>query len=185
MRVLVITSDPARAAIVAEALGEAEVRAAPSLESADLAADLIVIARDCADRGTLNGLRRFTGETAPPVAMFVDRSEPGLAEAAVQAGLAAYVVDGLYPSRIQGVVEVAMSRFQIMRQLKTDLAKAKSDLSERKTVERAKGLLMKERGLDEEAAYGLLRKLAMDSGKSLATVAADLIAFAGVLKGGS
>jgi response regulator NasT len=70
-----------------------------------------------------------------------------------------------------------------MQQLRSDLAKAKADLASRKTVERAKGLLMKERGLDEAAAYNLLRKLAMDSGRPLGAVAADLLAFAGVLKG--
>lgn len=76
-----------------------------------------------------------------------------------------------------------MSRFQLMQQLRADLAKAQSDLAARKAIERAKGLLMKERGIEEEAAYAILRKLAMDSGRSIGAVAADLIAFAGVLKG--
>jgi response regulator NasT len=77
-----------------------------------------------------------------------------------------------------------MSRFHLMHQLRADLAKAKADLASRKTVERAKALLMKERSLDEEAAYRLLRKLSMDTGRPLGAVAADLLAFAGVLKGG-
>jgi response regulator NasT len=76
-----------------------------------------------------------------------------------------------------------MSRFQLMSQLRQDLERAKADLASRKTVERAKALLMKERGLDEEAAYRLLRKLSMDTGRPLGAVAADLLAFAGVLKG--
>jgi response regulator NasT len=76
-----------------------------------------------------------------------------------------------------------MTRFQLMQQLRLDLAKAKADLASRKTVDRAKGLLMKERGLDEDAAYKLLRKLAMDSGRPIGAVAADLLTFAGVLKG--
>lgn len=186
MRVLVIDPDPARAALVAEGMAAEDVRVAPSLETADLAQiapDLIVVACDSPDRDTLEGLREATAHNPRPVVMFVDRSAPGLAEAAVQAGVAAYVVDGLHPGRVRSVLEVAMSRFALMQQLRADLAKAKADLSDRKTVERAKGLLMMERGIDEDAAYRLLRKLAMDSGRSLGAVAADLISYASVLKG--
>ena len=68
-----------------------------------------------------------------------------------------------------------MSRFQLLDQLRKDLEKAKADLASRKTVERAKALLMKERGLEEEAAYRLLRKLSMDTGRPLGAVAADLL----------
>ncbi len=76
-----------------------------------------------------------------------------------------------------------MSRFALMRGLRTDLAKAQADLASRKVIDRAKGLLMKERGLNEEAAYGVPRKLAMDSGRPIGVVASDLVAFANVLKG--
>jgi response regulator NasT len=117
--------------------------------------------------------------------MFADRSSPGLAEAAIEAGVAAYVVDGLSAGRVRGVLEVAMSRFALMQKLRTDLVKAKADLAARKDVERAKGLLMKERDLDEAQAYAVLRKLAMDSGRPIGTVAHDLLTYAGVLKGGS
>jgi response regulator NasT len=80
--------------------------------------------------------------------MFVDRSSPGLAEAAVEAGVAAYVVNGLSAGRVRSVLEVAMTRFELMQKLRSDLDKAKADLASRKSVERAKGLLMKERGMD-------------------------------------
>jgi response regulator NasT len=128
-------------------------------------------------------LRETNAGALRPVVMFVDRSEPGHAAEAVRAGVAAYVVDGLAPARVRSILEVAMSRFQLMRQLREDLDKAKADLASRKTVERAKALLMKERSLDEEAAYKLLRKLSMDSGRPLAAVAADFLTFAGLLKG--
>jgi len=189
MRVLVIDPDPARAALVAEGLAgaePAEVRHAAQFDEAEarrFEPDVVVIAADSPDRDTLESLREASQGNPRPVVMFVDRSAPGLAQAAVEAGVAAYVVDGLSPSRVRGVLEVAMSRFNLMQRLRSDLEKAKADLASRKTVERAKGILMKERGLDEEAAYGVLRKLAMDSGRPLAAVAADLIAFAGVLKG--
>ena len=152
-------------------------------ELKDFAPDVIVIACDSPDRDTLESLREATDCNPRPVVMFVDRSTPGLAEAAVEAGVAAYVVGGLSPKRVRSILEVAMIRFQVLQGLRSDLEKAKADLASRKVVERAKGLLMKERGLDEEAAYRLLRKLAMDASRPLGAVAADLIAFAEVLKG--
>ena len=189
MRVLVIDPDPARAALVAEGLqgvDPLQVRKAATYDEAEVAAfapDVVVIASDSPDRDTLDSLREISSSNQRPVVMFVDRSEPGLAEQAVRAGVAAYIVDGLSPARVRPILDVAMSRFALTQQLRGDLAKAKADLESRKTVERAKGLLMKERGLDEDGAYRLLRKLAMDRGKPIGSVAADLLAFAGVLKG--
>jgi response regulator NasT len=189
MRVLVVDPDPARAALVAEGLAGVEplevrhVTIFHPREAAVFQPDVIVVASDSPDRDTIESLREATAANPQPVVMFVDRSEPGLAEAAVHAGVSAYVVDGLSKARVRSVLEVAMSRFQLMNQLRQDLEKAKADLASRKTVERAKALLMKERGLDEDAAYRLLRKLSMDTGRPLGAVAADLLAFAGVLKG--
>jgi response regulator NasT len=189
MRVLVVDPDPARSALVAEGLAGVEpleVRHAPLFDEAEAAAfapDVVVVASDSPDRDTIESLREATAANRRPVVMFVDRSEPGLAEAAVRAGVSAYVVDGLSKARVRSVLEVAMSRFTLMNQLRHDLEKAKADLASRKTVERAKALIMKERGLDEDAAYRVLRKLSMDTGRPLGAVAADLLAFAGVLKG--
>jgi response regulator NasT len=192
MKVLIIDPDEARAALVAEGLGDVrplEVRRVGSFEEVEgelpqLAPDVIVIACDSPDRDVLESLRESTEANPRPVVMFVDRSSPGLAEAAVEAGVAAYVVDGLSAGRVRSVLEVAMSRFELMQKLRTDLAKAKADLASRKAVERAKGLLMKERGIDEDQAYAILRKLAMDAGRPIGAVANDLLTFAGVLKGG-
>lgn len=189
MRVLVIDPDPARAALVAEGLNGVEpleVRHAAIFDETEAALfepDVVVVAADSPDRDTLESLREASMANPRPVVMFVDRSEPGLAEEAVRAGVAAYVVDGLAANRVRAVLEVAMSRFQLMNQLRQDLEKAKADLASRKTVERAKALLMTERGLGEDQAYRLLRKLSMDTGRPLGAVAADLLAFAGVLKG--
>lgn len=192
MRVLVIDPDPARAVLVEEGLGDVkplEIRRAKDLAEAesrhaDFAYDVIVIACESPDRDTLESLRERTEQNPRPVVMFVDRSAPALAEAAVHAGVAAYVVDGLSVKRVRPVLEVALTRFEVMQGMRTDLAKAQADLAARKSIERAKGLIMKERGLDEDEAYKVLRKLAMDSGRPLAAVAADLIAYANVLKGG-
>jgi response regulator NasT len=191
MRVLVVDPDPARAALVVAGLGDIDplqVRSVLAFEEgrsdlAEFKPDVIVIACDSPDRDTLENLRVANAHNPRPVVMFVDRSTPGLAEAAIGAGVAAYVVDGLSPKRVRPVLDVAMSRFQVMQQLRTDLAKAQADLAARKSIDRAKGLLMRERKLDEEAAYQLLRKLAMDSGRPIGAVADDLVAYAEVLKG--
>jgi response regulator NasT len=189
MRVLVIDPDPARAALVAEGLAGIEPlvvqQAAVFLEAevAAFAPDVVVVAADSPDRDTLESLRESSAANPRPIVMFVDRSTPGLAEAAVEAGVAAYVVNGLSAGRVRSVLEVAMSRFAAMQKLRAELDKAKADLASRKSVERAKGLLMKERGIDEAQAYAVLRKLAMDSGRSLGAIATDLLTYAGVLKG--
>ena len=189
MRVLVVDPDPARAALVAEGLAGVhplEVRHTAVFDETEAAIfepDVVVVAADSPDRDTLESLQEASVTNPRPVVMFVDRSEPGLAEQAVRAGVAAYIVDGLAPGRVRDILEVAMSRFRLMHQLRRDLDKAKADLASRKTVERAKALLMRERGLEEEQAYKLLRKLSMDTGRPLGAVAADLLAFAGVLKG--
>jgi two-component system, response regulator / RNA-binding antiterminator len=189
MRVLVIDPDPARAALVAEGLTGIEplvVQLAADFVEAEAAAfapDVVVVAADSPDRDTLESLRESSAANPRPIVMFVDRSTPGLAEAALEAGVAAYVVNGLVVGRVRSVLEVAMTRFGLMQKLRSDLDKAKADLASRKSVERAKGLLMKERDLDEAQAYALLRKLAMDTGRSIGAVASDLLTFAGVLKG--
>lgn len=189
MRLLLVDPDPARAALVAEGLAgidPLELLRVETLSETDLAAfkpDVVVVACDSPERDTLEGLREATQNNPRPVVMFVDRSEPGRAEEAVRAGVAAYIVGGLQPARVRPILEVAMSRFQLMQQLRADLAKAQSDLASRKTIERAKGLLMKERQIGEEEAYAMLRKLAMNTGRPVAAVAADFLSFHGVLKG--
>jgi response regulator NasT len=189
MRVLVIDAEAGRAALVAEGLAgfaPLEIRQAHAYDEAQVQAfapDVVVVAAERLDLEMIARLQAASLADPRPVAMFVDRSDPGLAEAAVRAGVAAYVVDGLAPGRVRGVLEVAMARFQLTRQLRRDLEKARADLAARKAVDRAKALLMKERGLEEATAYRLLRKLSMDTGRPLGVVAADLLAFAGVLKG--
>ena len=188
MRVLVIDPDPARAALVVEGLsgdgltqeGRVEIATVPQFAEAQIAAvapDLVIIACDSPDRDTLDSLREASARSPRPIVMFADRSDPGAAEAAIRAGVAAYVVNGLAPERVRPILEAAVTRFELMQAMRADLAS-------RKTIDRAKGLLMKERGLDEEAAYRTLRKLAMDNGRPIAAVAADLLAFSEVLKGG-
>lgn len=188
MRILVIDPDSARSALVTEGLSDIqplEVRNSLVFDEREAAAfspDVVVVATESTDRDTLDSLRDANSGALRPIVMFVDRSDPGQAQEAVRAGVAAYVVDGLATGRVRAVLELAMTRFHLMRQLRTDLDKAKADLASRRNVERAKALLMKERGLDEDAAYKLLRKLSMDTVRPLSAVALDFLAFAGILK---
>ena len=191
MRVLVVDHDRARAALVAEGLeglAPSRVEIVARFDEAVVRRfepDLVVVACESPDRDTLESLREVSAANPRPIVMFVDRSEPGLAEAAVHAGVAAYVVDGLSAARVRPVLEVALTRFRVMQEMRAELSKAKADLASRRVVEKAKGVLMKERGLDEDAAHRVLRKLAMDKGRSIGATAADLLAYAEVLKAGS
>jgi response regulator NasT len=107
--------------------------------------------------------------------MFVDRSDTGLTQAAIGAGLSAYVVDGLQKNRIKPVLETAIARFKMMVQMRSELDAAKQALSDRKTIDKAKGLLMNARKIPEEEAYNLLRKTAMDQGRKVIDVAQALV----------
>ena len=188
MRVLVIDPDEARAKIVFDglaAMGPLEVVRAASLAQAEArlggqAPDVVVISCDSPDRDILESLRVASAANPRPVVMFADRSGPGLSRAALEAGVAAYVVDGLEPRRVQAIVETAIDQFQVTQAMRRDLEKARAELANRKVIERAKGVLMKMRGLDEEAAYREMRKLAMDTGRPLHVLAADLLAVAGI-----
>ena len=122
-----------------------------------------------------------SGPLERPVAMFVDRSAEGLSAAAIEAGVSAYVVDGLKPARLKPVLDAATARFRMFQRMRTELAETKKALEERKVIDRAKGMIMKARGVGEDQAYAILRKAAMDQGKRMADVAAALVTAAGLL----
>ena len=117
-----------------------------------------------------------------PVAVFVDQSDDETIAAAVEAGIGAYIVDGLRKERVGAILALAVSRFHAFNRLHEELERARQALEERKVVERAKGLLMKDRGIAEEQAYALLRKTAMNQNRRLADVAQSLILAAGLLR---
>ncbi|WP_306432341.1 ANTAR domain-containing response regulator [Tropicibacter sp. Alg240-R139] len=144
--------------------------------------DLVLIDLANPRRDSLEALSEATGARQRPVAMFVDESDPELSTAAVQAGLSAYVVGGLSGERIRPVLETAIARFRMMAQLQSELDAAKKALAERKTIDRAKGLLIQAKGLSEDEAYRLLRKSAMDQGKRLIDVAQALVTASELLR---
>lgn len=137
--------------------------------------DVVLIDVSDPSRDTLEELTLASDPMSRPVAMFVDNDSEGLAKAAIEAGVSAYVVDGLSAKRLQPVLEAAIARFNMFGRLRKELEQSKLALEERKVIDRAKGLLMKARGIDEEAAYGLLRRKAMDQGRKVADVAQALV----------
>jgi response regulator NasT len=142
---------------------------------------MVIVACESPARDAIEDLRRVSETNPRPILMFVDHAEPDQVEDALRAGVAAYVADGLEPQRIRTILDLATAQFKVMDELRRDLARARADLAARKNIEKAKGILMKQRGLDEAAAYALLRKAAMDQGKSLAAIAGAVIAAASLL----
>ncbi|MBP7524998.1 MAG: ANTAR domain-containing protein, partial [Propionivibrio sp.] len=143
--------------------------------------DIILIETESPSRDTLEHLAVMNREMPRPVVMFSQDGERGTIRSAIQAGVAAYVVDGFDAGRLSDVVEVAVIHFEEHQSLKRELAETSRKLSERKIIEKAKGVLMKTRGMDEESAYKALRNLAMERSQPLAVVAANLVDMAKLL----
>jgi response regulator NasT len=148
---------------------------------AELNPDVIVIDLENPNRDVLENMFQLSRAVKRPVAMFVDRSDRASIEAAVEAGVSAYVVDGLKRERVKPILDMAISRFNAFSRLARELEEARSELENRKLIERAKGILMKSKGLTEDASYALLRKTAMNQNRKIAEIAQSLITAAGLL----
>lgn len=189
LSIVVVEEDRDRAIAIVDALrdsGEYDVHVIGDVSglSRKIAAflpDVVLIDVDNPTRDMLEELTLASGPLDRPVAMFVSGAASGLAKAAVEAGVSAYVVDGLQPERLSPILEAAMARFQMSRQMRTELAETRRALEERKVIDRAKGLLMKARNIGEDEAYALLRKTAMDQGRRVAEVAEALVTASGLL----
>lgn len=189
LRVLVIDESRSRAADICAGLVTAGHQVAAVLGSAldladrvaELKPDVILIETDSPSRDTLEHLSAMHREMPRPVIIFANDDDSATIREAVKAGVSSYVVDGLDPARIKPIVEVARARFEATLALRRELADATQKLSDRKVIERAKGLLMKTRRMEEEEAYHALRRLAMDRGQSMSRVARDVIEMARVL----
>ncbi|MBW8281982.1 MAG: ANTAR domain-containing response regulator [Rhizobium sp.] len=189
LTVLVIDENAIRASIIEEGLREAghlrvtvvhEVNGiARIIES--LKPDVIIIDLENPNRDMMEHLFQLTRTVGRPIAMFVDRSDTASIEAAVDAGVSAYIVDGLKKERVKPILDMAVSRFNAFSRLQRELADARSALEERKVIERAKGILMKMRGLSEEEAFALLRQTAMNEKKKLSDIAQSVVTAAGLL----
>ena len=146
-----------------------------------LSPDAIIVGTDSPSRDTLENLCLVTESCPRPIVMFAhDPARESIREA-VRVGVSAYVVDGLSPERISPIIETAVARFEAFQTVKDELEKTKTKLGERKLIDRAKGILMKEKHVSEEEAYRLLRKLAMDRNLSLGAIAEQVITVAKLL----
>jgi len=189
MRVLVVDESEERAAVLRESLLMAGHEVIASLTSPlellraveDLRPDVIVIDTESPTRDVLEHLVIVSQSSPRPIVMFATDRGGEKIRAAVRAGVSAYVVDGLDGTRVNTIVEVACARFEEFQRLKTELAAANLKLTERKLVERAKGLLMHSRGMSEDDAYHALRKLAMAKKLRLGDVAQQVLDAAGLL----
>ena len=148
---------------------------------AEIEPDVIVISLENPNRDMLENMFQLSRAVKRPIAMFVDRSDQATIEAAVEAGVSAYVVDGLKRERVKPILDMAISRFNAFSRMARELEQARSELESRKLVDRAKGILMTTRGLSEADAYALLRKTAMNQNRKISEIAESLITAAGLL----
>jgi len=191
LRVAVVDADRDRALTIVDGLRDAfddvdvvvigdETGLARCIAAAQ--ADVVLVDLASPSRDALEQMAAASGSMERPVAMFVDSSDAETTRAAIEAGVSAYVVNGLKKERIRPIVEMAISRFHAVARLRAELAATREALAERKTIDRAKGLLMQARGLSEDEAYALLRKTAMEKGRKLADIARALIDAAELLR---
>ena len=189
LSVLVIDESESRAGEICAGLALAGHQVAALLPSATnlsdrveaLGPDIILISTDSPTRDTLEHLAAVNEAMPRPVIMFSRKGDSALIRKAMKAGVSAYIVDGLAAKRIQPVIQVAIARFEEYQELRKERDDAARKLSDRIVIDRAKGVLMKARGMDEEEAYKALRKLAMDRGQPLAEVARNVMEMANLL----
>jgi two-component system, response regulator / RNA-binding antiterminator len=183
LRIAIVDENPARAAVIEEGLAASGLtdvtlftqRHGLVAQIERLMPDVVLIDLANPRRDELEELFIVSRAIATPIAMFVDQADSHAIEAAIDAGVSAYVVDGLKPERIKPIIDVAIKRFNAFARLRAELDDAKSQLAEHKSIDAAKALLMMKRGIDEPAAYALLRKSAMDSGRRIVDVADALL----------
>jgi response regulator NasT len=189
LRVLLIDDGAHRVHLIREELSRQGHLVVGVIESAilihdcvlRLQPDVVIVDSESPTRDTLEHLSTISATNPRPVVVFSEDPAQGPMHQALKAGVSAYVIAGLQPQRLLPVLQVAIARFEQDRALRGQLEVAQSQLSERKVIERAKGLLMNEFGLSEEQAYAHLRKLAMDRGQRLAQVAERMVEARGLL----
>lgn len=183
LSILVIGENVDRAAVLEQGLAEAGYARVMVIHSATdllqhiqaLDPEVVVIGLASPDRDTLDGIFLVARAVHRPIAMFVDRSDAASITAAVDAGVSAYVVDGLRKERVKAIVDMAVSRFHAFERLRRERDAARTALGERKIIDRAKGLLMERKGMTEQAAYAAMRQAAMRRNRRLADVAQSVI----------
>jgi len=190
LKIVIVDANPIRAAILEDGLREAGfVQVMRIEETTNLLArvyaldpDVILIDLENPSRDVLAQMFQVSRIVKRPIAMFVDQSDTASIQASVDAGVSAYIVDGLKKERVKNILDLCISRFNAFSRLQEELDRTKTALEERKVIDRAKGILMKAKGLSEEEAYALLRKTAMNEKKKIAEIAQSVITAAEMLK---
>jgi response regulator NasT len=190
LRVAIIEENSIRAAILLDGLRDAGVSDVDVIDTmthmlrrlSTIDPDVIIIGIENPSRDVLEQMFQVSKLVSRPVAMFVDRSDDGMIQAAVEAGVSAYVVDGLRKERVKAIVDMAISRFNAFDRLQRELVAARTELASRKIIERAKGILMRTRQLSEEEAYALLRQTAMNEKRKLVDIAQSVVTAASLLE---
>ena len=190
LSILIIDDNRIRASIIEEGLREAGYSRVAVVADIDavarvveqVAPDVVMIDLENPNRDRLEHYFSLSRALRKPIAMFVDRSDAAEIEAAVAAGVSAYIVDGLRKERVKPILDMAISRFNAFSTLKRELREARSELEDRKVIEQAKGILMRSRNISEAEAHALLRKTAMNQNKRMADIAQSLITAAGLLE---
>jgi response regulator NasT len=190
IKILIVDANPVRAAIIQEGLREAGAHEivllggtnglVAAIEAHD--PDVVVIDLENPSRDALADMFLVSRHVKRPITMFVDQSDEASIEEAVEAGVSAYIVDGLKKERLKPILQTCISRFNAFRRLQQELDEARSQLDDRKAIDRAKGIVMRLKGLSEEEAYALLRRTAMNEKRKLVDIARSIITAAEVLK---
>ena len=189
-KIAIVDENPVRAAILEEGLREAGLHNVVRIaERTNLLArltaldpEVILIDLESPSRDVLEQMFQVSRMVKRPVAMFVDQSDAASIQAAVDAGVSAYVVDGLKKERIEHILDMSISRFKAFSRLQDELDRTKTALGERKLIDRAKGILMRAKNLPEEEAYALLRRTAMNEKRRIADIAQSIVTAAEIFK---
>ena len=190
LKIIIVDENPIRAAILEDGLREAGYVDVTRIEDRTgllariyaIDPDVILIDLENPSRDELEQMFQVSRAVKRPIAMFVDQSDTASIEAAVDAGVSAYIVGGLQKARIKNILDLCISRFNSFARLRDELERTRTALEERKVIDRAKGILMKARNLSEETAYALLRKTAMNENKKIAEVAQSVVTAAELLR---
>ena len=189
-KIVIVDESPIRAAILEEGLREAGYTSVVRISEMQsllariyaLDPDIIVIDLENPSRDILEQMFQVSRAVRRPIAMFVDQSDAASIQASVDAGVSAYIVDGLKKERIKPILDLCVFRFNAFAKLQDELDRTKTALEERKVIDRAKGILMKLKGLNEEEAYVLLRSTAMREKKKIGEIAQSILTASELLK---
>lgn len=193
MRIVIVDDSGLRASVLEEGLREAGYddihlvppRGAFVAQIERMAPDVVLMDLGSPSRDTLEEMLLVSRALAKPIAMFVDQSDETMIGAAIDAGVSAYVVDGLRKERVKPVLDLAVRRFNAFARMQAELEEARTALADRKTIDKAKAILMTNRGMSEPNAYALLRSTAMNQGRRIVEVAEALITASDLLGGGA